>query len=157
MHIPDATPEQVRAYDDLLNKTTSPAIAIAIQRSFHVTDVRKFVPNVHCLTLVLHSRDEAVVPFNEGRLVAAQIPDARLVPLESANHALLDTEPAWPQLVQEVGDFLHAARTPATFALPMLDALTARENEVLELLAQGLDNPTIGKRLGIKERTARNP
>lgn len=37
-----------------------------------------------------------------------------------------------------------------------LEELTAREHEVLELVAQGLDNTTIGARLGISEKTARN-
>ena len=37
-----------------------------------------------------------------------------------------------------------------------LDELTAREHEVLELVAQGLDNDTIAKKLGISEKTVRN-
>jgi DNA-binding NarL/FixJ family response regulator len=36
------------------------------------------------------------------------------------------------------------------------DELTPRERQVLELVAQGHDNTTIGLRLGISERTARN-
>ncbi len=51
-------------------------------------------------------------------------------------------------------EFLPADHPPA--APSALADLTARENEVLELVAQGLDNTTIGKRLGISERTARN-
>ena len=38
----------------------------------------------------------------------------------------------------------------------MLDDLTAREHQVLELVAQGLDNDTIGTQLEISEKTARN-
>jgi pimeloyl-ACP methyl ester carboxylesterase/DNA-binding CsgD family transcriptional regulator len=151
MHIPDANPEQVRAFSDLLHLTTSPATAIALQRAFHVTDMREVVPRVRCPTLVLHTRRCAIVPFEQGRQVAALIPGARFVPLESGNHVLLDTEPAWPHLVEALEDFL-----PAAAAAAFNDNLTARENEVLELVAQGLDNTTIGGRLGISERTARN-
>ena len=155
MYIPGGTSEQVRAYSDLLCLTTSPATAIAMQRSFHMTDVRDAVPKVRCPTLVLHSRDNAIVPFDEGRAVAALIPGARFVPLESGNHILLDHEPAWRHLVDALDDFLpELAGTP--IAPAALEVLTARENEVLELVAQGLDNTTIGKRLGISERTARN-
>jgi pimeloyl-ACP methyl ester carboxylesterase/DNA-binding CsgD family transcriptional regulator len=155
MYIPGASSEQVRAYNDLLRLTTSPATAMAMQRSFHLTDVRDAVPKVCCPTLVLHSRDNAIVPFDEGRTVAALIPGARFVPLESANHVLLDTEPAWAHLVEAIEDFLpgRAETAPVEAAL---DALSARENEVLELVAQGLDNGTIGRQLGISERTARN-
>ena len=38
----------------------------------------------------------------------------------------------------------------------MLEALTPRELQVIELLAAGLDNSTIGRRLGISAKTARN-
>jgi pimeloyl-ACP methyl ester carboxylesterase/DNA-binding CsgD family transcriptional regulator len=154
MYVPDATSEHVRAYNDLLRLATSPESAIAIQRAFHVTDVRAFVAKVRCPTLVLHSRRNAIVPFDEGRAVAALIPEARFVPLESGNHILLDSEPAWPHLVEAIEDFLQV---PAPASAPAaLGELSARENEVLELVAQGLDNTTIGKRLGISERTARN-
>jgi len=37
-----------------------------------------------------------------------------------------------------------------------LDQLTTREHEVLEFVAQGLDNDAIGKQLRISKRTARN-
>jgi DNA-binding NarL/FixJ family response regulator len=37
-----------------------------------------------------------------------------------------------------------------------LGDLTAREHQVLELIAQGHGNTAIGLRLGISERTARN-
>jgi pimeloyl-ACP methyl ester carboxylesterase/DNA-binding CsgD family transcriptional regulator len=154
MYIPGASSEQVRAYSDLLRQTTSPATAMAMQRSFHMTDVRTDVPKVRCPTLVLHSRDNAIVPFDEGRTVASLIEGARFVALDSANHVLLDTEPAWQQLVQALDDFLPAQDSPVVHTVR--DALTVRENEVLELVAQGLGNTTIGKRLSISERTARN-
>ena len=154
MYIPGASSEQVCAYNDLLRLTTSPMNAMAIQRSFHMTDVSREVPKVRCPTLVLHSRDNAIVPFDEGRAVASLIPGARFVGLNSSNHVLLDTEPAWQQFVEALDDFLPSQQSPVVSAV--VDALTARENEVLELVAQGLDNTTIGKRLGITERTARN-
>ena len=37
-----------------------------------------------------------------------------------------------------------------------LDQLTAREREVLEVVAQGLDNNAIAKRFGVSEKTVRN-
>lgn len=154
MYIPGASSEQVHAYNDMLRQATTPAIAMAMQRSFHVTDVRATVPNVRCPTLVLHSRDNAIVPFDEGRRVASLIPGARFVTLESPNHVLLDTEPAWCQLVDALEDFLPSEEVLVMHAA--LDALTSRENGVLELVAQGLDNASIGQRLGISERTARN-
>jgi pimeloyl-ACP methyl ester carboxylesterase/DNA-binding CsgD family transcriptional regulator len=156
MYIPGASPEQVRAYGDLLRSTTSPAIAMTMQHSFHMTDVRDDVSKVRCPTLVLHSRDNAIVPFDEGRAVASLIPGARFVALDSGNHVLIDTEPAWRQLVDALDYFLPRQPNRSSIALGALDELSVRETEVLELVAQGLDNGTIASRLGISERTARN-
>ena len=154
-HVPDANAEECRSYNELLRLTTSPANAGALMRSFHRGDVRNHVPKVRCQTLVLHSRGDCIIPLEWGREVAAQIPGARFVPLESRNHVILPSEPAWPQLVTAINDFLIARDEPLG-EVAALDKLTARENDVLELMAQGLDNTTIGKRLGISERTARN-
>jgi pimeloyl-ACP methyl ester carboxylesterase/DNA-binding CsgD family transcriptional regulator len=150
LHMPDAAPEQFRAYNDLLRLTTVPANAVALVRSFLPADVHEIVPQVCCPTLVLHSRRDSVFQFEEGRVVASLIPGARFVPLESRNFVLLDTEPAWQQFVAAFEDFLPAP--PAS----RLEGLTAREYEVLELLAQGHDNGTIAGRLGISEKTVRN-
>jgi pimeloyl-ACP methyl ester carboxylesterase len=59
-------------------------------------------------TLVLHARDDRVVPFDQGRLLAMSIPGARFVPLESANHLLAEGEPAWQRFRAEVREFLAA-------------------------------------------------
>jgi hypothetical protein len=54
----------------------------------------------------LHARDELRIPFEEGRLTAATIPNARLITLESKNHILLEKEPAWGRFLEEVNPFL---------------------------------------------------
>jgi hypothetical protein len=46
------------------------------------------------------------VPFEEGRIIAAGIPNSRLVALESRSHLLLDTDPAWHTFLSEVRRFL---------------------------------------------------
>jgi pimeloyl-ACP methyl ester carboxylesterase len=57
-------------------------------------------------TLVMHARDEAVVPFDQGRRLAAGIPGARFVPLASRNHLILEDEPAFPRFLEEMRAFL---------------------------------------------------
>ena len=46
-------------------------------------------------TLVLHARDDEVIPIAEGRILASGIPGAEFVELDSRNHVLLEHEPAW--------------------------------------------------------------
>jgi hypothetical protein len=40
--------------------------------------------------------------------MAALIPNARFVPLDSRNHVLLETEPAWSRFLDEVRAFLDS-------------------------------------------------
>jgi pimeloyl-ACP methyl ester carboxylesterase len=70
------------------------------------TDIRDLLPRVRSPTIVFHSRHDNVVPFEQGRLVAASIPRAEFVPLESANHVLLPDEPAFGQFTDGVREFL---------------------------------------------------
>ena len=156
MHMPDASAEQFRHFNDLLRLTTTAQNAVALLRTFYAHDVTDVVSQVRCPTMVLHARGDGIIPFDEGRAVAAAIPDARFVPLESRGHILLDTEPAWQQFVSALDDFLLDARARTAKIAGQLDELTVREQEVLELVAQGFDNDTIAKRLHISEKTVRN-
>jgi DNA-binding NarL/FixJ family response regulator len=107
-------------------------------------------PKVSVKTLVVHARDDRVVPIEEGRLLAALVPDAELVLLESANHILLADEPAWSAFMSHVHAFLG---TPSAPVEPTLAELSPRELEVLELVAAGLTNEAIAKRLSLSVRT----
>jgi pimeloyl-ACP methyl ester carboxylesterase len=70
-------------------------------------DVVDLLPKVRAPTLVLHSRRDGAVPFDEGRRVAASIRRAKFVSLDSDNHVLLETEPAWPTFIHELNSFLQ--------------------------------------------------
>jgi pimeloyl-ACP methyl ester carboxylesterase/DNA-binding CsgD family transcriptional regulator len=154
LHIPDANAEQSRSHNDLLRLTTSPGNAARLLRTLWESDVHDLLPQVRCPTLVLNSRQDAIQPFEEGRAIASAIPAARFVPLESRNHILLENEPAWQQFVEALDDFLPTSS--AGLATLALDDLTSREREVLEFVAQGLDNSGISTRLKISEKTIRN-
>jgi DNA-binding NarL/FixJ family response regulator len=85
-------------------------------------------------------------------VLASGIPDARLVPLQSDNHIVLEDEPAWGVIVDEVRDFMRAdAPTPAS--RPVDEVLSPRELEVLRLAADGLDNDAIADGLTLSVRT----
>ena len=110
---------------------------------------------VRAPTLVLHSRNDAVVPITLGRRLAAGIPGAEFIELESHNHVLLEDEPAWDRFCAEVLDFmdLEPVRQGED---PAFEALSPRERQVLSLLTDGLGNADIADRLAISEKTVRN-
>lgn len=153
LHIPGASQAQAHAYNELLRLTTSADNATSLLRSLLETDVRHLLPALKNDTLVLHARRDAILPFDEGRKVAALIPGARFVPLESRNHILLSTETAWPRLCQALDEFLSP--TPAQVG-QTFDDLTARERDVVELVAQGMDNGELAAQLAVSEKTIRN-
>lgn len=152
--MPGATPEQIKSMSELQRMSATPECAVRIIRSMFSIDVRESATRVKCPTLILHARGDRRSPFEEGRLVAGLIPEARLVPLDTENHVLLSHEPAFRQFFEELEAFVPrpaGAGKGGTFP-----QLTAREAEVLERIAQGLDNAQIAAHLGISEKTVRN-
>jgi len=157
-YIPEGTTEQHRWWNDLERISASPEGAARTLAVFHDADVTEAAASLRVPTLVVHSRRDARVPFDEGRRLAALIPGARFVALESANHVLLEVEPAWPVFVEALYEFIGATAptAPATRAGATLTPLTSAEAAVLELLARGLDNHAIARQLGKSEKTVRN-
>jgi DNA-binding NarL/FixJ family response regulator len=93
------------------------------------------------------------VPFSEGRLLAAGIPGARFVPIDSGNHLLLENELGWPVWLAAVREFLRGSRGGPGDAFA---ALSPRQREVLHAVAAGFDNAQIAARLSLSEKTVRN-
>jgi pimeloyl-ACP methyl ester carboxylesterase/DNA-binding CsgD family transcriptional regulator len=103
---PDATTEQLRALEEQMHISVSPKNAVRMESEMHRIDVRDIAPQITVPTLVLHSREDEAVPFEEGRLLASLIPEAQFVALESKNHLLTVQEAAWPKFVAAVRGFL---------------------------------------------------
>ena len=152
--IPGGTPEQHAWFNELERVSTSPANAARFMREFNRIDVTALLPRVRCPTLVLHCRDDRRVPFDEGRLLASQIPGASLVSIDSSNHLLLEDEPGWLRAREAIEQFLPAAGAPIQGG--PLAGLTPRLRELLELMAQGRDNAQIAAVMGLSEKTVRN-
>lgn len=159
LFIPEGDSEQMNWFNDLQRVSTTPKMAYRIQHLLFNLNGVTFDDAFNIPTLVLHSRNDAVVPFDDGRDWAAKIPGARFVPLESSNHILLEDEPAWQRFLAEVHSFIGTGTDTkesgeqSEYAFP---ELTPRQNEVLDLIAQGLDNDEIAKKLYISPKTVSN-
>jgi pimeloyl-ACP methyl ester carboxylesterase/DNA-binding winged helix-turn-helix (wHTH) protein len=104
--MPDATPEQAQAFNEQMRQSTTPSNASKLMEMAFDLDLRDTAKRIRCDTVVLHGRDDAVSPFEEGRLLAGLISGARFVPLESRNHLLLENEPAFSRVAQEIEGLL---------------------------------------------------
>jgi pimeloyl-ACP methyl ester carboxylesterase len=67
LFIPDGTSEQMQWWNDLQRKTTTPENAVRLRRAVDDIDISHMLPQVSVPTLVMHCRDDAVQPFEEGR------------------------------------------------------------------------------------------
>jgi pimeloyl-ACP methyl ester carboxylesterase/DNA-binding winged helix-turn-helix (wHTH) protein len=106
MFIPDGTKEQIDSLVDLQRLTTSPENAALLRAAVDRFDASAEVGKVAVPALVLHSRDDGVQPLEQGRQLAANIPGAEFVMLESRDHIILSQEPAWPVLFGEIERFI---------------------------------------------------
>ena len=94
----------------LERSSASPAAAVAFMRMGSHIDVRAVVPSVHVPALVLHSRRDSVVAFEQGRWLADTLPDARFVELKGQDHG--PQFDSVDQVIEEVRDFLTGSREP---------------------------------------------
>jgi pimeloyl-ACP methyl ester carboxylesterase/DNA-binding CsgD family transcriptional regulator len=155
---PDAQPALYEAFDELQRVSATADVAARLRRTLNSIDVRELATQIAIPTLVIHSRGDGIAPFEQGRLLAALIPGARLVPLESRHYLLLAGEPAWADFLAEFRSFLAPEPTDVHIAAPGYEAaglprLSARELEVLALVADGRSNVEIADGLALSVRT----
>jgi pimeloyl-ACP methyl ester carboxylesterase/DNA-binding SARP family transcriptional activator len=104
--MPTATPEQLSWFDDFQRHTTSPENAVRFLEAFADIDVREKLSQIKVPTLVIHSKGDQRIDWTVARDMAAEIPNAELVTLDSDNHLLLDGEAAADKFIQVVRRFL---------------------------------------------------
>ena len=132
LFIPEGTPEQIHWFNELQRVSATPENAARMCAAFHMLDVRELVPRLDLPTLVLHATGDLRIPFNEGRLLASMIPGAGFVPLESRNHLLLESEPAWSRFLREVRAFLGVPADMASDPAGRRRRIEALFDEVLD-------------------------
>ena len=107
LFIPGATHEQADIFNELQLKTTSPECAVRYFEAVNDFDIIDLLPKVKAPTLVMHVRDDQMVPIEAGRQVAAGIPGARFIALPGRNHLFLEHEPASDRFFEEISLFMR--------------------------------------------------
>jgi pimeloyl-ACP methyl ester carboxylesterase/DNA-binding CsgD family transcriptional regulator len=149
---PNATPDQVRSFNDLQRMSCTAPHAARLVSRFNDIDASSYLPRVACPTLVLHTRGDMCAPFDEGLFIASSISGARLVPLETKSHVPTPGEPSFDRVIEEIDAFLGSTHDGAR----AFSELTRRERQILEHIARGLDNAQIAAHLDLSEKTVRN-
>jgi pimeloyl-ACP methyl ester carboxylesterase len=100
--LPNAPAEYIKSFLDLQPVSATAETAVMARMAVNDIDIVNLLPRISTPTLVFHCLRDQLVPFEQGRLLATAIPNARFVPLESDNHALLSHEPAWAKMMDEM-------------------------------------------------------
>ncbi len=154
--IPAGTPEQIAWFNDLCCKTVEAQTAARLLSARADVDLGPLISQVQVPVQVLHAAGDEVVPLAQGRGLAADLPNAEFVSLDSRNHILLKPEPAWSHFKEAVLDFMEQTPQRGETSDAALAGLSPREREILALICEAKSNPEIAKALGLSERTVRN-
>lgn len=106
LYMPNAPAESQVWFSDLQRKTTNAQNAAATLDVHGDVDIRDVLPKVRVPTLVIHARHDGGVPFEQGQELAAGIPGARFAVLDTTNHILPATDPAWNRCARLIQEFL---------------------------------------------------
>jgi pimeloyl-ACP methyl ester carboxylesterase/AraC-like DNA-binding protein len=149
-YIPDATPKQMGWFNEMQRLSASPENALKLQRVLAAIDVHELLPKVRTPTLIFHSRNDQAVPFSQGEELAARIPGARFIPLESKDHILLESEPAWAMFSEISREFLDrsaaalpGADPPPPTAVDEIRSCTAKDGARIAYAASGEGFPLV--------------
>ena len=103
---PDGSKEVLDAFNELQRQATSPQNAVRILSAIGDIDLRQELSKVRAPTLVLHGRNDLVIPFRDGEELARSIAGSRFVPVETKNHVPHANDPAWGRMELEIRDFV---------------------------------------------------
>ena len=103
-----ADPDAVALFAKFERLSASPGALRAVMQMNALIDVRSILPSVRVPTLVLHRQNDALVPVEQGRQLAEQIPDAKIIEYPGADHAFWHGDVG--AMLGDIEEFVTGAR-----------------------------------------------
>lgn len=103
---PDATPEQLDAFDELQRMASDGDTAASLITKLANIDVSDCLPRIQVPTLIIHAEHDERHPFDQALEMANIIPNAELLVIESRNHTPLAHEPEFNRTIRATIDFV---------------------------------------------------
>lgn len=141
-----ADPAARHLVSERMRLSMTPDIAERHMRSNYGIDVKAECALVQCPALIFHARDDQMVTLEQGRKLAAWIPGARFMMLESDSHILPAGQDAGRMFIAETVEFLGGSR-------PDKLRLSRRQTQILCLVAHGMTDKQVARELGLSPRT----
>jgi pimeloyl-ACP methyl ester carboxylesterase/DNA-binding CsgD family transcriptional regulator len=151
---PSWSPEDRAAFTAAQRACADAQVAASLLELIYETDVRDDLPRVRAPALVVHREHDRAMRLRGAREVAALLPRAELVTLPGDAH--LPWHGDGDAVLRAVAAFVGIKAPHLPVSEPdanVLDELSAREREVLGLVAQGLSDAQIAERLVISPHT----
>ncbi|AUH66999.1 alpha/beta fold hydrolase [Paracoccus zhejiangensis] len=104
--IPDCSAEAAREFDEMQRRACDAAAILANLELMVSIDIEDMAKEVTTPSLLLHSRGDRSVAADEGRRLAAAMPNADLVLLEDDNHIFLPGTTGFGQATSAIDRFL---------------------------------------------------
>lgn len=103
---PESSPQDQDLYARFIQMAMTHEDYLRISECVDVVDIEPLLPEICCPALILHADRERVHLKDQGQKLAAGIPDARFVGLDTANNNMPDYDPEWPKALREIESFL---------------------------------------------------
>jgi pimeloyl-ACP methyl ester carboxylesterase len=142
-------------FSDLCRRTTTPDVGAELLLARGHMNSSPELSRITAPTLILHARDDQVVPLGESALMSREIPGAEFIVLDSPNHVLQADEPAWASFTEHLLSFTGNAPQTSISSLAQYN-LTDREAAILRLICDAKSNKQIARDLDVSEKTVRN-
>ena len=105
-YFPDGPAETVPQMVGLMQQSASREYTLSLRERSNNASTKHLLEHVRCPTLIVQGRNDAVHPLSQAQQLAAGIPNAQLMVLESANHLPLPGHPSWDGFMSALNRFL---------------------------------------------------